>query len=60
MCVEIAFEGVGAWLDMSGFRGVLNSIEFQITGAAERKEREPKLVLDGVWTGMCWRGERTD
>jgi len=23
-------------------------IEFQMTGAAERKEREPKLMLDGV------------
>jgi len=24
--------------------------EFQMTGAAEQKEREPKLVLDGVGT----------
>jgi len=31
------------WLEISGCRG----IEFQMTGTAERKEREPKLVLDG-------------
>jgi len=34
-----------------------------MTGAAERKEREPKLVLDGVGTRKCWseeRRERTD
>jgi len=34
------------------------SIEFQITEAAERKEREPKLVLDGVRTRKCWSEER--
>jgi len=37
--------------------------EFQMTGAAERREREPKLVLDGVGTKNCWseeRRERTD
>jgi len=33
-------------------------IEFQMTGAAERKEREPKLVLDGVETRKCWSEER--
>jgi len=31
--------------------------EFQMTGAAERKEREPKLVLDGVGTRNCWDSE---
>jgi len=37
--------------------------EFQMTGAAKRKEREPKFVLDGVGTRNCWsevRRERTD
>jgi len=27
--------------------------EFQMPGATERKEREPKLVLDGVGTRNC-------
>jgi len=27
--------------------------EFQMTGEAERKEREPNLVLDGVGTRNC-------
>jgi len=27
--------------------------EFQMTGNAERKEREPTLVLDGVGTRKC-------
>jgi len=34
--------------------------EFQMTGAAERKEREPKLVLDGVGTRNCWYKERRE
>jgi len=28
-----------------------------MTGAAERKEREPMLVLDGVGTIKCWSEE---
>jgi len=38
-------------------------IEFQMTGAAERKEREPKLMVAGVGTRKCCmvRGaKRTD
>jgi len=34
--------------------------EFQMTGAAERKEREPKLVLDKVGTRKCWSEERRE
>jgi len=33
---------------------ISRGIEFQMTGAAERKEREPTLVLDGVGTKMFW------
>jgi len=42
---------------------IARGIEFQMTGAAERKEREPKLLLDGLGTIKCWseeRRERTD
>jgi len=35
---------------MVGDVRIARSIEFQMTRAAERKEREPKLVLDGVGT----------
>jgi len=35
---------------MVGDKRISRSIEFEMTGAAERKEREPKLVLDGVGT----------
>jgi len=38
----------------------ISIIEFQMTGAAERKEREPKLVLDGVRTKKCWSKERRE
>jgi len=34
--------------------------EFQMTGAAERKERKPKLVLDGVGTRNCWPEEQRE
>jgi len=34
-------------VSMTGDERVSKSIEFQITGAAERNEREPKLVLGG-------------
>jgi len=34
--------------------------EFQMTGAAERTEREPMLVLDGVGTRKCWSEERKE
>jgi len=34
--------------------------EFQMTGAVERKERAPKLVLDGVGTRNCWSEERRE
>jgi hypothetical protein len=33
---------------MVGEEWISSGIEFQMEGAAERKEREPKLVLDGV------------
>jgi len=39
---------------MVGDERISRSIEFQMTGAAERKEREPKLVLEGVGTTKCW------
>jgi len=34
--------------------------EFQMTGAAERKVRELKLVLDEVGTKNCWSEERRE
>jgi len=34
--------------------------EFQVTGAAEQKERDPKFVLDGVGTRRCWSEERRE
>jgi len=33
---------------MVGYGRISRDIEFQMTGAAKRKEREPKLVLDVV------------
>jgi len=45
------------WLEMSGVRG---QFEFQMTGAASRKEQEPKLVSDGVGTRQCWSEERRE
>jgi len=48
---------------MVGDVWIARSIEFQMTGATERKEREPKLVVDGVGTSKCWseeQRERTD
>jgi len=39
---------------------IARGIELQMTGAAERKEREPKLVLDGVGTSKCWSEERRE
>jgi len=42
---------------------IARCVEFQMTVAAERKERELKLVLDGMGTKKCWseeRRERTD
>jgi len=35
-------------------------IEIQMKGAAERKEREPKLLLDGVETRKCWSEEQRE
>jgi len=35
---------------MVGVGRISTGIEFQMTGVAERKERDPKLVLDGVGT----------
>jgi len=43
VCFWVAFEGVDGWSCV-----YLGGIKFQMTGAAVRKEREPKLVLDGV------------
>jgi len=37
-------------VSMVGDVRIARSIEFQMTGATEQKEREPKLVLDGVGT----------
>jgi len=31
-----------------------------MTEAAERKEREPKLVMDGVGTRKCWSSEENE
>jgi len=48
---------------MVGDVRIARGSEFQMTGAAKRKERELKLVLDGVGTRKCWseeRRERTD
>jgi len=33
---------------MVGDERISSGIEFQMTGAAEQKEREPKLVLDAM------------
>jgi len=38
---------------MVGDEQILKGIEFQMTGVAEWKEREPKLVMDGVGTRKC-------
>jgi len=43
---------------MVGDVRIARGIEFQMTGAAERKEREPMLVLDGVDTRKCFSLER--
>jgi len=39
---------------MVGDVRIARGIEFQMTGAAERKERELRLVVDGVGTRNCW------
>jgi len=39
---------------------IARGIEFQMTGVAERKDREPKLVLDGVGTIKCWSEEQRE
>jgi len=39
---------------------IARGIEFQMKGAAERKEREPKLVLDGVGSRKCWSEEKIE
>jgi len=45
---------------MVGDVRIARGIEFQMTGAAKRKERELKLVVDGVWTRKCWSEERRE
>jgi len=46
---------------MVGDERISKVFEFKITGAAERKERKPKLMLDGVGTRKCWsEGEVND
>ena len=45
---------------MVGYTRIARGIELQITGAAERKEREPKFVVDGVETKKCWSEERRE
>jgi len=51
-------------VSMVGDVRIARNIEFQMTGAAERKEREPKklpkLVVDGVGTRKCWSEERKE
>jgi len=43
-----------------GDEWISSGIAFQMTGAAERKEREPKLVLVGVeWSGDI-AGQRSE
>jgi hypothetical protein len=39
---------------------IARGIEFQMTGAAERKEREPKVYVDGVGTRKCWSEEQRE
>jgi len=41
-------------VSLVGAERIARFIEFQMTGAAERKEREPKLVMD---EGAGQRGE---
>jgi len=41
-------------VSMVGDKRISMGVEFQMTGAAERKEREPKLLLDGLETRKCW------
>lgn len=44
MRLQVAFEGVNGW------RGT----EWQMAGAKQRKEREQKLMFDGVGKRQCW------
>jgi len=53
--LKVSMEG-----DVRIARGIARGIEFQMTGAAERYDREPKLVLDGVATRKCWSEERRE
>jgi len=39
---------------------ISTGIEFLMIGAAERKEREPKLVLGEVGSRNCWSEERRE
>jgi len=47
-------------VSMVGDVRIASGFEFQMTGAAERKEREPKLVVDGVGERKCWSEERRE
>jgi len=42
------FFGVSLKVSIVGEEHISSDIEFPLTGAAERKDREPKLVLYGV------------
>jgi len=55
VCFGVAFEGVDGWDER-----ISRSVEFQMTRVAERKEREPNLLLDGVGTRKCWSEERRE
>ena len=46
----MAFEGVNGWRGI-GEELISRGIRFQMAGAEQRKERELKLMLDGVGKG---------
>ena len=48
----MAFEGVNGWRGIGEERtGISRGIGFKMAGAEQRKERELKLMLDGVGKG---------
>jgi len=60
MEAEVMFFRLCLKVSMVGDVRIARAIEFQKTGTGERKEREPKLVVDGVGTGLVRRAKRTD
>jgi len=45
---EVVYFRLHLKVSMVGDERISRSIEFKMTGTAERKEREPKLVLGGI------------